>query len=282
MGLARCRFTCYTALGDLGSATGPSGFRSPSAERLATWRALEARDGPRRHRAQALRGSRRFFVGQLDPRPGGRIAVLISGGGRQHRVSVPGVGASGFPVGGWPHLPIPTRRLLLRLPASGDVDAIRAACAHPSTRRGAYLLPHPYLRRHAAEFVRRKRAEFRRRESLALAIVARSDVSLVGMIELTPRSRADRVAELGYWIAPGQRGQGFATEAARAMCEVGFELLRLHRIEAGALARNHASIRVLDKAGFRHEGRHRARARVGRRWWDLVSLGRLADKQRRL
>lgn len=142
------------------------------------------------------------------------------------------------------------------------------------------MLPHPYLRRHAMEFVQRKRAQFRRRESLALAIALKSDGSLVGMIELMPRSSTDRVAELGYWIAPGQRGQGFATEAARAMCDVGFGVLRLHRIEAGALARNHASVRVLEKAGFRHEGQFRERARVGRRWYDQVWLGRLANRRR--
>ncbi|HEV2317550.1 MAG TPA: GNAT family N-acetyltransferase [Thermoplasmata archaeon] len=165
---------------------------------------------------------------------------------------------------------------MLRVPASQDVEPIRTACQDPSTRRGVHLLPHPYLRRHAVEFVRKKRRQYRERESLALAIISKSDGTLVGMIELMPRSSADRVAELGYWIVPEHRGRGLATEAARAVCDIGFRVLRLHRIEAGALARNGASIRVLEKAGFRHEGRHRARARVGHRWLDQVSLGLIA------
>lgn len=185
---------------------------------------------------------------------------------------------SSYPRNWWPDLPIRTRRLVLRLPEMRDADDIRRAVAHPSTRWGIHALPRPYLRRYAVEFVRRKRSQFRKRQSLALAITADKDGSLVGMIELMHPSATDRVAELGYWVAPGHRHQGYATEAARAMCDVGFRVLRLHRIEAGALARNHASIRVLEKAGLRHEGHYRERVRIGRSWFDQVWLGRVTKR----
>ena len=178
----------------------------------------------------------------------------------------------------WPVPPIRTRRLLLRLPATSDVEAIFKAASHPTTRWGVHLLPRPYLRRHAVEFVHRKRTQFRKRESLALAIVSAGDASLVGMIELSHLSPIDRCAELGYWIAPGQRGHGYATEASIAMCDVGFRTLKLHRIEARAFARNRASIRVLEKAGLRQEGHFRERVWFGRRWLDLIWLGRLAPQ----
>ena len=185
---------------------------------------------------------------------------------------------STFPKSRWPKLPIRTPRLVLRLPEMGDVGTIRRAGAHPSTRWGIHFLPRPYLRHHAVEFVKRKQIQFRKRESLALAITLGKDGSLVGMVELSQLSPTDRRAELGYWIAPGQRGQGYATEAASAMCDVGFRTLRLHRIEAGAFVRNRASIRVLEKAGLRHEGRFRERVRSGRNWLDQVRLARLAPK----
>jgi RimJ/RimL family protein N-acetyltransferase len=185
-----------------------------------------------------------------------------------------------FPRRWWPDLPIRTRRLVLRLPKMQDVEDIRRAAAHPSTRWGIHALPRPYLRRYAVEFVRRKQSQFRKRQSLALAITSAHEGSLVGMIELMHPSATDRVAELGYWIAPGHRRQGYATEAARAMCDVGFRILRLHRIEAGALARNCASIRVLEKAGLRPEGRLRERARIGQNWLDTVWLGRVTKRSR--
>lgn len=187
---------------------------------------------------------------------------------------------SQFPRSRWPELPIRTRRLVLRLPQMRDVEDVRRAVSHPSTRWGLHALPRPYLRRHAVEFVKRKRSQFEKRESLALAITAAEGGSLVGMIELMHPSATDQVAELGYWIAPAVRRQGYATEAARAMCDVGFRILRLHRIEAGALARNRASIRVLEKAGLRHEGRFRERVRIGRIWLDQVRLGRVTSRSR--
>lgn len=165
----------------------------------------------------------------------------------------------------------------MRLPELGDASAIQRACAHPSTRWGIHLLPRPYLLRHATRFVNQKRAAYRNRQSLALAITT-DDHSLVGMIELSHFALTDRVAELGYWIVPQYRGNGYATEAARAMCDVGFRVLRLHRIEAGALARNRASIRVLEKAGLRREGILRERARIGRSWIDGVLLARLVTE----
>lgn len=186
--------------------------------------------------------------------------------------------ASKFPDRRWPDLPIRTRRLVLRLPEMRDVGPIHIAGPHPSTRWGIHELPRPYHRRHAVEFVKRKRIQFRKRDSLALAITTLKDGSLVGMIELSHLSATDRRAELGYWISPDFRRRGYAIEAARAMCDVGFHILRLHRIEAGALARNRASIRVLEKEGLRHEGHLRERVRIGSDWIDQVWLARLAGK----
>jgi RimJ/RimL family protein N-acetyltransferase len=97
------------------------------------------------------------------------------------------------------------------------------------------------------------------------------------MIELSHLSAVDRCAELGYWIAPGRRGQGYATEAAKAMCDLGFRTMRLHRIEARAFARNLASIHVLEKAGLRREGLFRERVWFGRSWQDVVWLARLSS-----
>ena len=184
--------------------------------------------------------------------------------------------AEGLPASRWPKMPVRTQRIVLRLPESRDVDAIRKACVHPSTRWGIHVLPRPYRRRHAVEFVKKKRVQFRRRENLALAIVLPESGELVGMIELTIHSARERRAELGYWIAPEHRGRGYGTEAARTMCKLGFGVLGLHRIEARALARNKASIRVLESAGFRHEGLLRSRTRVGNRWWDEIRVARVA------
>ncbi|NJP06765.1 MAG: GNAT family N-acetyltransferase [Chloroflexaceae bacterium] len=57
-------------------------------------------------------------------------------------------------------------------------------------------------------------------------------------------------AELGYTVQPAYRGQGYATEAGRALIAWAFAQPGLQRIRAEALPDNAASIRVLEKLGF--------------------------------
>jgi RimJ/RimL family protein N-acetyltransferase len=56
--------------------------------------------------------------------------------------------------------------------------------------------------------------------------------------------------EIGYSILPAWRGQGFATEAVRALVERAFLDTNVLRIVARTTARNPASCNVLLRAGF--------------------------------
>jgi [ribosomal protein S5]-alanine N-acetyltransferase len=78
---------------------------------------------------------------------------------------------------------------------------------------------------------------------------------LVGRVALSNIVRgAWHNATLGYFITQDRGGRGFATEAVRQAVTFGFQDARLHRVQAGVMPRNKASIRVLEKNGFRHEG----------------------------
>ena len=60
--------------------------------------------------------------------------------------------------------------------------------------------------------------------------------------------------ELGYWLGLSYWGQGFATEAARAVIDYAFADLKLESIQADARVTNPASRRVLEKCGFQWTG----------------------------
>ena len=62
-------------------------------------------------------------------------------------------------------------------------------------------------------------------------------------------------AEIGYWLGETFWGCGIATEALNAMSEWAFRELHLVRLYAKVFARNQASARVLEKAGYVFEGR---------------------------
>ena len=59
--------------------------------------------------------------------------------------------------------------------------------------------------------------------------------------------------ELGYYLGRAAWGQGYATEAARACLDYGFETIKLPRIVATVRLENAASRHVLEKLGFHHE-----------------------------
>jgi RimJ/RimL family protein N-acetyltransferase len=60
--------------------------------------------------------------------------------------------------------------------------------------------------------------------------------------------------ELLYALLPAHTGQGFATEAGRALVRYAFEVARFQRISSAVDEPNVASIRVLEKVGFRRCG----------------------------
>lgn len=77
-----------------------------------------------------------------------------------------------------------------------------------------------------------------------------------------------QAASLGYWMGAPYSGRGLMTDAVRAAVQFAFGTLRLHRLEAACLPGNTASARVLEKAGFRLEGRARQYLKIDGRWQD--------------
>jgi ribosomal-protein-alanine N-acetyltransferase len=77
----------------------------------------------------------------------------------------------------------------------------------------------------------------------------------VGVIGLEMREDVYRKSPLlGYWISETLWGKGIMTGAIRLMTAYAFKSLDVARIQAGVLANNPRSMRVLEKAGFIKEG----------------------------
>jgi RimJ/RimL family protein N-acetyltransferase len=80
-----------------------------------------------------------------------------------------------------------------------------------------------------------------------------------------------REAELGYEIASEYWHQGYATEAAYALLNLGFEQLHLERVYAVCIADNRASIRVMEKLGMYRNNGFRERCWMKGRWWNRLA-----------
>lgn len=116
--------------------------------------------------------------------------------------------------------------------------------------------PHPYTLDDARAYVAHVRGDER---PIRFGIVV--DGEAAGTIGLVPGSDIARAsAEIGYWLGHRYRGRGVTTDAVRAVTRHAFHHLRMHRVFALPFVRNAASVRVLEKAGYRREGRMRRSA----------------------
>jgi RimJ/RimL family protein N-acetyltransferase len=138
---------------------------------------------------------------------------------------------------------IATRRLVLRAPMRGDVpDLVRLADNKTIAERLANL-PSPYTRADATAFIE----IFAQRADQRPYAITLND-RLIGVIGFS--FIEGKPPELGYWLGEPHWGQGFTTEAARALIDVAQATHQYETIAARALADNAGSLRVLEKLGF--------------------------------
>jgi len=169
-----------------------------------------------------------------------------------------------------------TPRLRLRPYTLSDVpDLIRLAGAR-EVAATTLRIPHPYRDEDAVNFIAASQSEADRGSCSRFAITLRETGLFCGGVGLRIEV-AHQNAELGYWVGVPYWGQGYATEAARAVVAYGFAKLGLLRIYASCFPENTASTRVLKKLGMQHEGRQRSHICKWGTLHDLDLYGLLRD-----
>ena len=140
-----------------------------------------------------------------------------------------------------PALPIETDRLRLRAPQPEDLVPLHAIQSREDVARWLYWGP-----RSVEDVSRSLDRQINQDRTRELALVAErlDSGELVGHVTLT---------EIGFMFHPDHHGQGFATEASRAVLALAFTTYDLHRVYGQLEPRNLASARVLEKLGMRRE-----------------------------
>lgn len=177
-------------------------------------------------------------------------------------------------------VPIRTPRLVLRLPRMADVPLLVRYINDPRVSRPLTTRRAPYRPSEEAEWVDSSRRAARRGEKLNLAITLPGSDALVGGIGLEIPDWANGHGWTGYWLRPTYWHRGFGSEAASAVCQVAFQYLKLHRIDASVFDFNPRSMQLLRRLGFRKEGTRREILYRGGRWHDEIVFGLLAEDYR--
>ena len=108
------------------------------------------------------------------------------------------------------------------------------------------------------------------RRKWQLAITTKADPRPIGSCGVRVNDPEQREGNIGYELDPHAWGQGYATEAARAILAFGVGELGLHRVWAECVADNVASARVMEKIGMQREARFREHRWYKDRWWDTL------------
>lgn len=149
-----------------------------------------------------------------------------------------------------------TERLLLRPAWPEDWQAVHAGIADEGVVRNLARAPWPYRPDDARSFVALpENPRFPR-----FLVTRARDAALIGCIGIDAH---EGEVEMGYWIARQHWGQGYATEAGRAVIEIA-RMLGHSRLVGSHFLDNPASGRVLAKLGFEPTGIARPRHSCGR------------------
>jgi uncharacterized protein (TIGR00725 family) len=165
---------------------------------------------------------------------------------------------------------IPLSTCVLRLWDWSDAESLQR---HANNRRVWRNMldqfPYPYTARDAENWLSG--------QSAATVFAIDVDGQAVGGIGLTSRPEdAASTNEVGYWLGEEFWNRGIATESVCAITGYAFASNSdLHRISARVFPWNQASMRVLEKAGYRREGVLRHSAIKEGRFVDEVIFGRI-------
>jgi RimJ/RimL family protein N-acetyltransferase len=176
-------------------------------------------------------------------------------------------------------LPIVTERLVIRRYTHDDIPDVLGLASHPSFAR---LISENIQ---ATEEEIRKYIDlqnsyqpFEKDKVFELAVERKEDGKVIGLLGMICQDH--RQGEMGWGLGVEHRGQGYATEAARALMDYGFNSLGLHRIHADTSTDNLASWRVMERLGMRREALLRGSVYEEGKWSDRYVYGMLADEWR--
>ncbi len=153
-----------------------------------------------------------------------------------------------------------TERMVLRPARADDLDALHAVMRQPRTLAYWSTPPHE-SREQTAEFLE---------GMMTIPPGAGEDFVIENQGRLIGKAGLYRFPDIGYLLDPAFWGMGLMREALGAVIARAFTVHALPRIQADVDPRNAASIRMLERLGFRETHRQARTWLVGDAWCDSV------------
>jgi len=146
-----------------------------------------------------------------------------------------------------------TERLILRPFEISDAQRTSELCNNYNIYKNTLSLPFPYPIESALTWIATHEENFANDKSYEFAITNKATGELYGAIGLSNHQQ-HKNGEIGYWIGEEYWGNGYATEAAKAIIDFAFTEKRYHKVWGRFFTTNPTSGKVMEKAGMRKEG----------------------------
>lgn len=152
-------------------------------------------------------------------------------------------------------MPIETDRLIIREPRFGDGAAINEAKEESFTELNQWM--NWAKQRSTIEedeiVARNAHINFLQKTDLTLYAFEKASGKFMGGTGMHRFDWSTRIVEIGYWYRTSVTGQGFATEATRALIRYAFDVLDAKKVIIVHSEGNEGSKRVIQKCGFDFE-----------------------------
>lgn len=149
---------------------------------------------------------------------------------------------------------IETQRLILRELEETDTQEVHKYASDTEVTK--YVPFGPNTLKQTEEFVRMciKYQYQKDRVDFELAVIEKKDSKLIGACGLHISDREYREGWIGYSLNKMCWGNGYGTDIAKTLLDIGFSQLKLHRIYATCHPDNLSSEKILQKIGMKKEG----------------------------
>lgn len=170
-----------------------------------------------------------------------------------------------------------TERLILRMLETTDAKRIEELAGDYDVAKTTLNIPHPYPKGSAVFFIHSVKESESKGKLVTYAITKKDTNELIGLMAISINSTFNR-GELAYWVGKPYWGQGYGTEAAKALLQYGFEVLQVNRIYAQSFTTNPGSWRIMEKIGLKYEGTLRQHVLRFGDYHDLAQYGILKEE----
>jgi RimJ/RimL family protein N-acetyltransferase len=156
--------------------------------------------------------------------------------------------------------------IVLREYVDSDLERLVSLANNEDVARYlVYTFPHPYTQSDAEWWIGTGS-----KMNGAITRVIEYQGLFVGSVGINPQGGwRDHLGEIGYWVAEEHWGKGIATAALSQMTGYGFTNRKFRKLYAPVLAPNTASMRVLEKCGYRREAILQAEVKKNGIYFDI-------------